>query len=264
MRSARFGLLLCFSSLCGSIWAQQPPPTTSPTQLLLQKSLAALVGTATINDVTLAGTVRRIAGSDDETGTLTLKALVSGDARMDSTFPSGLLSEIRATSDGGPAGNWIGPDAKLHEESLHNCWTDATWFFPAFLSAYSGSPNIPVQYIGPETHDGTSVVHLRSARMVPGDTAGDPSSFVAQLSQIEIYLDSQSLLPVAITFNIHPDVNASSNIPVEIQYSDYQSMNGGQVPNHIQEYIQNGLALDITITSATFNSGLTSASFPIQ
>jgi hypothetical protein len=214
--------------------------------------------------VTLAGTVRRIAGSDDETGNVTLKALITGEARMDSSFASGQRSEVRAELSSGPAGNWTGPDGTLHQASQHNCWTDATWFFPAFLSAYGGSPNVQVAYVGLETRESASVLHLRATKVVPGDRLGNPSSFVAQLSQTEIYLDSQSYLPVAITFNIHPDGNGSSDIPVEICYSGYQSVNGRQVPFHVQEYVQNGLTLDITITSATFNTSLNSAEFVLQ
>jgi hypothetical protein len=264
MQTARIGLLLSLYFLSVPVRAQQSTATDSQAQTTLQKSFGSLVGPATIKDVSLAGTVRRIAGSDDETGSVILRALASGEARMDSSFPSGQRSEIRAELQGGPAGNWIGPDGTLHEASQHNCWTDATWFFPAFLSAYGGSANAQAVYIGPETRNSESVLHLRSTKVVPGDRAGNPSSFVAQLSQTEIYLDSQSYLPVAITFNIHPDTNGSSDIPVEIRYSGYRTVNGSQVPFHVQEYVQNGLTRDITITSATFNSGLTSSEFPVQ
>jgi hypothetical protein len=264
MRLLRFGTLLFLSILWVPVWAQQSTATDSQTQTMLQRSFGSLVGPATIKDVTLAGTVRRVAGSDDETGSVTLKALATGEARMDSSLPSGQRSEIRAALQSGPGGNWIGPDGTLHEVSQHNCWTDATWFFPAFLSAYDSSATVQTVYIGPETRNGESVLHLRSTKVVPGNRAGNPSSFVAQLSQTEIYLNSQSFLPVAITFNIHPDANGSSNIPVEIQYSGYGSVNGSQVPFHIQQYVQNGLTMDITITTATFNSSLTSANFPVQ
>jgi hypothetical protein len=121
-----------------------------------------------------------------------------------------------------------------------------------------------VIYVGPESRNGASVLHLRFTKLVPGNSAGNPSSFVAQLSQTEVYLDSQSLLPVAIAFNTHPDNNASMDIPVEIRYSDYRNVNGNRVPFHIQRYIQNGLSLDVAITNVTVNSGLTSGEFPVQ
>jgi hypothetical protein len=212
--------LICLSFLTVPAWTQPSTAPDSQAQNTLQRSFGSLVGSASIKDVTLVGNVRRIAGSDDETGSVTLKALATGEARMDSTFPSGQRSEIRVELQGGPAENWIGPDGTLHEASQHNCWTDAIWFFPAFLSAYGGSANVQTIYVGTETRNGESVLHLRNTKVVPGNSAGNPSAFVAQLSQTEIYLDSQSFLPVAITFNIHPDTNGSSNITVEIRYSD--------------------------------------------
>src|SRR5216684_3702539 len=61
-------LLLTFPNLEASPQASAPT-STSPTQAatLLSQSVAALTGKAALSDVTLTGTARRIAGSDDET-----------------------------------------------------------------------------------------------------------------------------------------------------------------------------------------------------
>src|ERR1039457_4636547 len=102
MRISQAATLLFLCSL-GSL-SLEAPQSTSPPALaplvsdpqavsLLQKSLAAQVGAVQVADVTLAGTARRIAGSDDETGTATLKATGVGDSRMDLSFPSGNRSE---------------------------------------------------------------------------------------------------------------------------------------------------------------------------
>jgi hypothetical protein len=263
MRPSLSGALLYFLLLSSPLDAQQSSAAQSA-QPILQRSLAALAGAVPVSDVTLTGTVRRLAGSDDETGSITLKALATGEARMDSSFPSGQRSEIRATLESGPSGNWTGLDGALHEAAQHNCWTDATWFFPAFLSAYSGSASVQVTYVGSEAHNGAQSLHLRSTVVVPGDPKGNPSAFVAGLSQMDIFLDPQSYLPVAVDFNLHPDANGSSDIPVEIQYSNYQNVSGRHVPLRVQEYIQNGLYLDISISSATFGTGLSSSEFALK
>jgi hypothetical protein len=264
MRSSLSGALLCFVLLSPPLNAQQAGAASQSVQPILRQSFAALVGLSAVTDVTLTGTVRRVAGSDDETGSITLKALATGEARIDSSFPSGQRSEIRATLDSGPSGNWAGPDGSLHVAAQHNCWTDATWFFPAFLSAYSGSPSVQVTYVGAEAHNGAQSVHLRSTVVVPGDPKGNPSVFVAGLSQMDIFLDPQSYLPMAVDFNMHPDANGSSDIPVEIQYSNYQNISRKQVPLRVQEYIQNGLYLDISISSASFGTGLSSTEFALK
>src|SRR6266699_5536539 len=95
MRIFRFSSGALVSILLAAvITAQQLSTQTSQALPILQRSLGVLVGTTAINDVTLTGTVRRVAGSDDETGTAVLKALATGEARMDLGFSSGQLSEV--------------------------------------------------------------------------------------------------------------------------------------------------------------------------
>ncbi len=82
-----------------------PAPTRDPVAVaLLAKSLGVMTGGRPISDVTLQGTARRIAGSDDESGAAILRALATGEARIDLSLPSGSRSEICATSADGPRG----------------------------------------------------------------------------------------------------------------------------------------------------------------
>ena len=84
------------------------------------------------------------------------------------------------------------------------------------------------------------------------------------LSATDLYLDSASLLPLAIRFNVHPDDDFGLDIPVEVDFSNYQAINGVQVPLHIQKFLQGTLVMDINLTSATFNSGLSDSQFQVQ
>src|SRR2546430_2732320 len=102
MRCARFGLLISTLFLTVPVRAQQTATINPQGALLLQRSRGALAGSTSIADVTLTGTARRIAGSDDETGTVVLKALATGEARADFSFPTGPRSEVYANSDKGP------------------------------------------------------------------------------------------------------------------------------------------------------------------
>src|SRR5579859_7383384 len=100
MRSARFVSLLVLLVFAKSATARQATASSPQATALLQRSLAALTGSRSITDVTLSGTARRIVGSDDESGTVVIKALAGIGSRMDLTFPSGARSEIRNTSAG--------------------------------------------------------------------------------------------------------------------------------------------------------------------
>jgi hypothetical protein len=54
--------------------------------------------------LTLSGSAHYIAGSDDETGTATLKTLATGARRVDLKLPSGRRSEVRDLTADRPGG----------------------------------------------------------------------------------------------------------------------------------------------------------------
>jgi hypothetical protein len=106
--AAVIGVFVCSISLSG----QQ---TASPPALLyLQRSLSQLEGNASISDVTLTGSVRRIAGSATNPAPPRSKALSSGVARADLSLSSGTVSETYDSCPAGPAGTWSGPDGHSH------------------------------------------------------------------------------------------------------------------------------------------------------
>jgi hypothetical protein len=266
MRSARSALLLCLFLLPFPIRAQQTTVTPPQPSAVLLQAYRAMVGAASVGDVTLTGTARRIAGSDDETGTAVLKALATGEARMDFSFPSGQRSEVRMSSNNVPGGTWTGPDGKAHPQSQHNLMTDSSWFFPPIaLGRFVSSQNSAVSLVGQETRDGVSVVHLTvSQQSTVPDVPADIAAEMQHLSQMDIFLDSSTQFPVAVAFNQHPDNDAGLDIPIEIRFSDYRTVNGVQVPFHVQRYLNNCLIVDIQIQAATLNSGLTASAFAIQ
>jgi hypothetical protein len=239
-------------------------PASDPQAIALAtKALAALTGTVQINDVTLTGTATRTAGSDIETGTITLKALGTTNSRMDFAGSNGSRSEIRTNASGFPQGTWVGPNGAPHAMAGHNCITDAVWFFPAFsILSQASSTKVVATYVGEETRSGESVQHLRLTQ--PTSATVDPNGLLTSLTIEDVYLDATSFLPVAVLFNTHPDNDAGTNIAVEIDFSDYQSTTGGQAPMQVRELLNNSLFLNITIQSATLNSGLTLSTFSAQ
>ena len=81
---------------------------------------------------------------------------------------------------------------------------------------------------------------------------------------MDFYLDATTLLPVAITFNAHPDNTANTNLLVEVDFSNYQAFNGVTVPTQIQRALQGNVLVDITISGASFNTGLPLSDFTIN
>jgi hypothetical protein len=191
------------------------------------------------------------------------KALSTGEAREDFSFPSGPRSEVYANSEKGPVGSWSGPDGVSKAIPLYNVLVDPAWFSPALmLSKLSSSPNAVVSYAGAEDHNGLAVEHLSFSRQF----AIAPSQISALMklhSQMEIYMDASTSLPSAVSFNTHPDKDASRNIPVEITFSDYRLVNGVQIPFHVQKYFNGSLLLDMQFDRADLNSGLSPSSFSV-
>jgi len=267
MRSRRVfvALSLCLV-LATSVLAQTPTTQSSSQALsLLQNSLVALTGGKSITDVTLTGTVHRIAGSDDETGSATLKALTTGEARIDLVLASGTYTEVRAFPNSGPTGSWVGPDGVIHAISQHNLLTDPAWFFPALTATRIVSSGYAVTYVGHETIDSHAVEHIYVTRQF--QAVGAPPSWTPEplqrLAGMDVYLDSASLLPASICFNVHPDNNALLDIPVVIRFSDYRATRGVQTPFRIERFFNNSLDLDLQLQDSSVNSGLSPASFSL-
>jgi len=293
MRIPLAAVLLFFSLIPASVSSQQStsPPAAAPlvsdpqAVSLLQRSLAVQVGVLEVTDVTLSGAAQRIAGSDDEAGTATLKATMLGDSLVDLSFQSGNRSEIRnhsalplpsnlppgvpvpAEPVAQPAGAWSGPDGIMYGMATHNVMTDAAWFFPvATLTRVLSSQGYVLSYLGPETHDGQSVVHVQITEPLPAaDNAPEQIATLTQhLTQMDVYFDPATLLPAALDFSIHPDNDAVIDLATEVRFSEYRAVSGVEVPFHVQKYVNNGLVLDLQFASAALNSGVPVTAFQIQ
>jgi hypothetical protein len=264
MRSSRFVFLLVLITFARSATAQQATASAPQATALLQQSLAALSNGHAITDVTLSGTARRIAGSDDESGSSAAKALATGEARVDLSFASGSRSEVVGTSNKCLAGSWSGPDGVAHLISNHNLMTDSSWFFPTLsVGRMISSGKYVLSYVGRETHDDQAVEHVtafQSSTFQP--PAGIPT--FSHLTQMDLFLDPNTFLPAALAFNIHPDNDAGLDIPVEVRFSDYRLINGAQIPFHVQKFINNSLFLDFQFDSAVLNSGLSTNLFTVS
>jgi hypothetical protein len=240
--------------------SQQAPIQNPQAVALVSQALAALDGSTQVNDISLTGTATRTAGSDIESGNVTLKALGTSDSRLDLIVSTGTYSDVRSMQTGAnPQGFWIVPNGSPTPYATHNCLTDAAWFMPA-LSVLSqlSSPSLIVLYVGQETKNGVAVQHLHFATQ---SATSDSADVLQRLTAEEVYLDASTFLPVELTFDTHADDDALTNIPVEVDFSNYQVVNGVQIPFHIQKFVNGSLFLDLAIQNAILNSGLNASIF---
>jgi len=254
-------LVLFLTALVSSpIKAQTTAPTRDPQALtLIASSLKALTGGVAVNDVILQASANYVAGSDEENGTATLTASGNQESLVQLNLSGGSRQEIR----NGPAGAWSGPDGTPHSMATHNCWTDASWFFPApTLEAVANNPQTSVSYLGTDASKGRPLLHVQVTRAPSGQDPG-VAALILTLSTMNIYFDPQSLLPVVLDFNVHPDTDASTNLPTEIQFADYRTVSGVLVPFRIEKFLQGTPTLDLAVTQAVINSGVPSSTFII-
>jgi hypothetical protein len=254
-------LVLLLTALVSSpIKAQTTTPARDPQALtLIASSLKALTGGVSASDVVVQASASYVAGSDEESGTATLTASGKQQSLVQLNLGGGPRQEIR----NGPAGAWSGPDGTAHSMAIHNCWTDASWFFPALtLEAVAADPQTNVSYLGTDTSKGRPLLHLQVTRSPAGQSA-DVTALILRLSTMDIYLDPQSFLPLVLDFNIHPDKDANTDIPVEIQFGNYESSNGALVPFHVQKFLQRTLLLDLSVSNVLVNSGVPASEFAL-
>jgi hypothetical protein len=245
-------LLFCWLSARQGLAAPQTVTRDPQALTLIASSLKALTGGVAVNDVIVQASANYVAGSDEETGTATLTASGNQQSLVQLNLSGGTRQEIR----NGPAGAWSGPDGTAHSTTIHNCWTDASWFFPVLtLEAIANNSLTSVSYLGTDTSKGRPLLHLRVTRAA---SAQDPNvaAVIQQLSAMDIYFDPQSLLPVVLDFNVQPDTGVKTNIPVEIQFGNYQNSNGALVPFRMQKFLQRTLLLDLTVSNVLVNSGV--------
>jgi len=257
-----FGLAaaLMFCSLGTRQASAQQAVVRDPKALtLIASSLNALSGSVSVNDATLQATAAYVAGSDQESGAAILVARLNQESIVQLNLSGGTRQEIR----NGIAGTWSGPDATVHSMAIHNCWTDVSWFFPALtLEALASNSQVALAYLGADTSKGATMLHLQVALLLPGQSAG-ATTLIQTLSSMDIYFDPRSFLPLVLDFNTHPDTDANTNLPVEIQYGNFQNAKGALVPFYIQKFVQRTLLLDLTVRHVLVNSGVPASEFTL-
>jgi len=237
-------------------------PNSAQAVNALQNAITALAARSTVSDVTLTGTVEWIAGSEDKTGNVTYKALLS-TSRLDMNFSGGARSEIRTAGTSGPSGVWVGLDGVSHRMAYHNLLVDPGWFPLFALWNINSSPNSFLTYVGQETRNGEAVVHLVASQRFQASPGVD-TALMQHLTQVDVYLDSTTLLPISYVTNIHPDDNELLDIPSEIRYSSYKTIAGLQIPLHVQKFVNNNLSLDLLFQNAALNTGISAAQINTQ
>jgi hypothetical protein len=223
-----------------SAMAQAIPPGTN----------VALTGAITTNGVS---------------GTISLSATPNGQTQIQVSLPSGSETETRSISHWWRSGSWVDSSGASHQIPPQDLMgPHPAWFFPTFvLISGLGSPDYFSSNLGIETRNGVSVEHIEVWQVPIASLPASSAAYVQQQSQYDIYLDPSTSLPVAMTFTrqfapgessqfLAPAQTSSTGVLEDVEYSNYQQVQGVQVPFHLQMFFQGALYSDIRISSANF------------
>jgi hypothetical protein len=240
--------------------AQQSTPAPASATGALSQMAASFSGGQIVGQVQLTGTATWTLGSLQDSGTVTLTASSSGSSQMQLNLAStGQRTETQTGAGSSAMCQWAGPDGIGHQISANNCWRSALWFLPPVsLQPSLLAANVGIVDLGESTvGSGSSIYrHLQSTLIsseLPTGSPTSPAGTLSAQSTEDFGLDPNSFLPAVLTYSILPDSGSSIPIVVEVHFSNYQTVNGVQVPFLIQRYMNGSLQLVITINSVQIN-----------
>jgi len=246
LRSAIFLLPLGFPAIANSA-------TPDVATVLTQANHAFSAGKP-VTSVEMKGTAQWTAGSTKDSGPVTLTAKTTGENRVELDLGGGTRVESQSAATEDRTCSWSGKDGVVHETASSNCWTSTVWFLPHLALQSGPKTALSATDLG-VVADKTQQVHKIQYRLTiaPGKTKPAVTAQIQSWSKTDLALDPASLLPSTLKYTIHPDNNSSVNLPVEVRYSNYQTVSGVALPFHIERYVNGSLQVSIDVTSAAVN-----------
>lgn len=234
-------------------------PAVSQTSSSQQVNASAFLGQVAnafsagkpVNNVQLTGSAKWYAGSLDDSGSVTLTVNATGVATMQlSLAKKGSWSESQTAFGMGMACQWAGSDGTAHQGDAMNCLRPLAWFLPLIsLQPASMPTSIGVADLGTGRVGSGTYRHLQCQAVLTTMPTELLSGSVTA-STTDIGIDPNTLMPTVISYQVHPDNGARVNVPIEIHYSNYQQVNGVEIPFVIQRYVNGSLQLEIYVSSA--------------
>jgi hypothetical protein len=238
-------LLFCSAAFSQSLPTPIAPAATAQDVLLESLSAFSLLP---IGSVHLTGSAHATAGVADETGTFDFTLKSTGESTL--KLAAGTLSRTETTATFGenPACTWAGADSVEHKTAYHNCWNSLDWIVPA-LSLQARLAGLNARFVSSASGVPAATAPVELSRTIQS-AQGTNQELFRKLSAASVALDQQTFLPTALAFNVHPDADAGTDIPVTVHYSDYRRVSGAMLPFHIEKFLNNTKVLDLTVETA--------------
>ena len=229
-----------------------PSPVTAAT--VLSGASRAFSNGVPIHGVTLTGTANWIAGSDNESGNVTLVANADGSYQINLELGQSSRIETQTAFAQGQQCTWSGSDSVAHAVATHNCLLSVAWFMPGVALFGNQQPQgVTTVFAGNSASGQSPGLDLRQQQIAQSGSSADMATLFSHLTSIDIHYDPTTYLPISLSYNVHPDENAAQDIPVEVIFSNYHKVSGITVPYRIQRFVNGVLSLDITISGVSIS-----------
>ena len=133
--------------------------------------------------------------------------------------------------------------------------------FPALaFSTWVNSATVGLQLIGVETVAGASLNHFSITPVLDGNSDPKREKIYETTHQREVFLDVKTNLPVRMRYYSHP-LDWRVPMPVEVEYSNFQSVGGIAFPSIISSYHRGRQLSQIQYLSIVVNVPIAASDF---
>lgn len=240
------------------VLAQQPAPSPGDSQALtiLQRAITAL-GSSVPADSVATGSITTTAGSEVSTGTIRVLTRGTNQTSEEFTLPA---STSRTTySDGSAA---LTADTTSITLPFQRAVTSQSIIFPLpFLANALTNKDVSIEYVAAEMLNDVPSQHIRLRNSFASQP--DLQAF-ADYTVFDLWVDAASALPQRISFVRRDGSGAIPRIPVDTYFGSYKTTSGFTYPAQVNVSVNGTPWAAITISSISFNIGLTDSSFSIR
>lgn len=245
---------------------QSPTPVSKDPQAisLLTQSLNAVGGlpaVSVVQDYTGTGIITYNWADQPVQAPATVQGMGIANFRVDSTLSNGVETWVCS----GNSGALISPDGTSQPIPFYNLATAGSMSFPYMRIASTISDSTTnISYIGMVKIDGQQAYQIHFSMAVTGFLPASSLANLPGLGNFDFYVDPTSLLVTRLIETVRSDSNFNTTFTHELDFTNYQAAGGIQAPFTISETINGQTTWSITLSSLTFNSGLTVATFNPQ
>jgi len=210
-----------------------------------------------IRDYTATGTVTYYWGGEEVKGSVTVKSRGSGQFRLDATLPEG----VRSWSVNNGEGMRKEANGDMNPIEYHNGVNFGNFTDPLLsLAADSQDPTVSIAYVGLETLDGAQVHHIHTQKVLEQDRF----AMLGRLTRKDFFINATTFQVVSTLDMAHPKNESDVDKSHEVDFSDYQAVDGVLVPFTISEVLIGQHTFTIQLQQITFNGSINDSDFNLE